>query len=182
MKQEKIKNMILSSLLVALSFVLAAVGPGLNFLPPPFSATLASHVPTMIACFVDPYTAILTAVGSACGFLIKFPNQNGLVIAARALSHIIFALFISFSIKKGMNKYIAFSIAAPIHAAAEAIIVMAMLPITGLPKDTSFLTLVLYLTFFGTIVHHVIDSIISLSCVKALDANGLLRRTSGNKS
>ncbi|MDR1892475.1 MAG: hypothetical protein LBQ48_05665 [Oscillospiraceae bacterium] len=176
MKQDKLRTMVLSAMLVALSFVIAGFGFSLP-LPPPFSATLLSHVPTMIACFVSPYAVIATAFGSTFGFLIKFGfgSPSAWIIAARALSHIVFGLFLYFGLKKGFNQYAAFGCAAPIHALLEGILVAGMSPLLGVPFSGGFIQAVLYVTVVGTLIHHTVDSAVTIAAARALTAAKLIK-------
>ncbi|EOI7831188.1 hypothetical protein ACMWM5_002864 [Enterococcus hirae] len=63
---------------------------------PPASFTLASHVPIFIAMFFSPGIAITVALGTTFGFFLTTP----VIIALRALSHLIFAVIGSWYLQK----------------------------------------------------------------------------------
>ena len=85
----KTRNIVLAALLTALSVVIT-MSP-LKAVIGPFSLTPGSHVPTMIAMFINPFVAALTVIGSTLGFLFLGVPGN-FVVALRAASHILFAL------------------------------------------------------------------------------------------
>ena len=66
----KTKEIVIGAMLTAFSILIpVAFGNYLRILIPPFSATLASHVPVMIAMMISPAVAIIVGVGSGLGFL-----------------------------------------------------------------------------------------------------------------
>ncbi|MDP3486359.1 MAG: ECF transporter S component, partial [Bacillota bacterium] len=65
------KELLYGALLTALALMIPLLFRGwLQIVIPPFTATLGSHVPVMLAMFVSPLVAALVGVGSAVGFLI----------------------------------------------------------------------------------------------------------------
>ena len=82
---KKTRSLTISALLIALGITIPMFMP--KVIIPPASYTLASHVPVFIAMFISPMTAVSVALGTALGFLITTTPE----IAARALSHVIFA-------------------------------------------------------------------------------------------
>ena len=65
----KVKELVLGALLTALALLIPlAFGGILGITIPPFSATLASHVPVMLAMLVNPLVAFVVGAGSAFGF------------------------------------------------------------------------------------------------------------------
>jgi len=152
----KLKQLIVGALLTALSLIIPlCFGTYLKVYFPPFSATLASHVPTMIAFLIGPEVAILVGLGSAFGFLMIL----GPVVAARAFIHVIFGLVGAILIKKGLSFEKALMLTAPIHALGEALIVLPF----GFNLQTAFV-----IVGIGTLLHHFMDSFISYCLVKAL--------------
>jgi len=152
----KTKQIVTGALLTAFSLLIPiAFGGYLKIYIPPFSATLASHVPSMIAMLVSPAVAVMVGLGSTLGFLLIM----GPVIAARAFVHVIFGLFGALLIKKGLSFQKALILVAPIHALGEALIVLPL----GFDLYTAFVVVGI-----GTLLHHYIDSAISLGLVKAL--------------
>ena len=73
------KIVVLSGLFIALGILIPMVMP-IKWIDGVFSATLASHVPVMLAMFINPFVAIAVSLGTALGFLI----QLGPVVAIRA--------------------------------------------------------------------------------------------------
>ena len=152
----KTKEIVTGALLTALSLLIPiAFGGYLKVYIPPFSATLASHVPSMIAMLVSPTAAVMVGLGSALGFLLIM----GPVIAAWAFIHVFFGLAGALLIKKGLSFQKALILVAPIHAIGEALIVLPF----GFDLQTAFVVVGI-----GTLLHHFIDSAISVVMVKAL--------------
>lgn len=56
---------------IATSIEPIAFGGVMGVSIPPFSATLAYHVPVMLSMLISPLVAFMVAAGSALGFLIK---------------------------------------------------------------------------------------------------------------
>ncbi|HHV72146.1 MAG TPA: ECF transporter S component [Clostridia bacterium] len=155
----KAKNIVQGALLTALSIIIPVMfGGTLRILIGPFSATLASHVPVMLAMRINPMVAGFVGVGSSLGFLV----QLGPVVAARALMHVPFAVLGAILYQKGMSFTKVLIITLPIHAIAEALIVI---PFGFTLADAGFLVGV------GTAVHHAIDSLIALSLAGVLSFN-----------
>ena len=133
------------ALIIPLSF-----GGVLGVVIPPFSATLASHVPVMLSMTISPQVAFMVAAGSALGFLIKL----GPVIGARAAMHIIFAVVGAIMIKRGYSFRRALLATLPVHALSEALIVLPF----GFTLHKAGVVVGL-----GTALHHGADSIIALA-------------------
>ena len=65
----KTRDLVTGALLTALALIIPIFfGSYLRIYIPPFSATLASHVPTMIAFLISPAVAIMVGLGSSLGF------------------------------------------------------------------------------------------------------------------
>ena len=70
----KTNEIVLGGLLTALALVIPmAFGGILSIVIPPFSATLAAHVPIMLSMTISPLTAIMVGLGSSLGFLMFSP-------------------------------------------------------------------------------------------------------------
>ena len=152
----KAKEIVTSALLTALSLLIPIVFGGyLKIYIPPFSATLASHVPSMISMLVGPTAAVMVGLGSTLGFLLIL----GPVVAARAFVHVFFGLAGALLIKKGLSLQKALILVAPIHALGEALIVLPL----GFDLYTAFVVVGI-----GTLLHHFADSFISVGLVKVL--------------
>lgn len=154
------KKLTASALLIALSILIPLVfgNTPLKIYIPPFSATLGSHIPMFIGIFLGPFEAIVIGIGSAIGFMLAMGNP---VIALRAASHII----VGFVAAKLLLKKISYSKAvawtAPIHGILEGLVVLLLTPSAGM----SFV----WITAIGTIIHHMIDGVISLPIIKSIE-------------
>ena len=158
----KTKEMIYGAILTSLSlFIPLAFGGFLGITLPPFSATLASHVPVMVAMTISPLTAFAVASGSALGFLIKL----GPVIAARASMHILFGVAGAILYKKGMGLSKVLLITLPLHAISEALIVIPF----GFDLYKAGVVIGV-----GTGIHHILDSIITLFLAAILVKSSIL--------
>jgi len=152
----RIQELVYGALLTALALIIPLYFRGwLQIVIPPFSATLASHVPVMLAMFVSPWVAALVGVGSTYGFLITMTP----VIAARASIHIVFGVLGALLYRKGLSPWQVIAITAPIHALGEALVVIPF----GFTMEVAFITVGI-----GTLLHHVVDAAISISILTAL--------------
>lgn len=152
----KTKDLIVGALLSALSLIIPLTfGQTLSIVLPPFSATLASHMPIMLAFTLNPFLAAVVGLISAFGFLIT----KGPIIAARALIHAIFGFVGANLVKRGVSLKKALIITAPIHALGEALIVLPF----GFDLYKGFI-----IVGVGTLIHHFIDTAITLVIEKAL--------------
>ncbi|MGE5584573.1 MAG: ECF transporter S component [Bacillota bacterium] len=155
------RQLVFGALLTALALVIPlAFGGFLGVVVPPFSATLASHVPVMISMLLGPWVAVLVGLGSALGFLVKL----GPVIAARAAMHAMFAGVGAVMVKRGTPFWRALLWTLPIHAISEAMIVLPF----GFTLQRAGMVVGL-----GTAMHHLVDAGIALAVVKAV---GLAQR------
>lgn len=147
----RVREVVWGGLLTSLALIIPlAFGGILGITIPPFSATLASHVPVMLAMTVSPLVAFTVAAGSALGFLIKL----GPVIAARAAMHIIFAVGGAYLYKKSSSFPLVLAATLPVHAISEALIVLLF----GFTLQRAGVAVGM-----GTALHHGIDSLISLA-------------------
>ena len=151
------KQMVYAALLTALAIIIPIQFSFLRVYFPPFSATLASHVPMFIAMFISPFVAIVVGIGSTVGFLF---TGLPLPIVLRASTHILVGYIGAKIIQKNRNYVKAVVITAPIHGLAEALVVI---PFVGFD-----LYQFLVVMFGFIIIHHTVDSIISFAIVKAL--------------
>ncbi len=147
----RVKEIVWGGLLTSLALIIPlAFGGTLGVTIPPFSATLASHVPVMFSMLISPLVALMVAAGSALGFLIKL----GPVIGARAGMHIIFAVFGALMIRRGYSFKVTLLATMPIHALSEALIVLPF----GFTLQKAGVAVGI-----GTALHHGVDSLIALS-------------------
>ncbi|HHT90836.1 MAG: ECF transporter S component [Bacillota bacterium] len=155
------KDLLYGALLTALALLIPLAFQGwLQVAIPPFSATLASHLPTMLAMTVSPWVAILVGLGSSFGFFMTL----GPIVAMRALTHAVFGGVGAKLYQKGFALWQILLITLPIHALSEAAVVMLF--------DFS-LHQALLLVGLGTALHHTADSIITLSVYGSLRKAGV---------
>ena len=160
------KEVVYGALLTALALLIPlAFGGFLSVMIPPFSATLASHLPVMIAMLISPQVAVMVGLGSALGFLIKL----GPVIAARAAVHAVFGFVGAVAVKKGLSFGKTLILTLPIHALGEALIVLPF----GFSLEKARLVVGV-----GTALHHLIDAMIALAVVASV---GLVQKAALSK-
>jgi len=152
----KLRELTIGAVLTALAIIIPIQFGFLKIIIPPFSATLASHVPMFIAMLISPTVALLVGIGSTIGFLMTSP----IYIAARAATHIVVGFVGAVLIKKGVSKHFAFAITLPLHAVLEAI---AVIPF----GYTMYKVLVV--VGLGTAIHHAADAIIAISIIYILN-------------
>jgi len=160
----KSKNIILGGLLTALS-ILLPIFPGsyLRVVIPPFSATIASHVPVMLAMFINPAVAVTVAIGSAIGFLL---TGMPIVIVARAAMHVFFASVGAIMVKKGYSIYPVIFTTMLIHGLTEALVVLPF----GWTLDQAGVVVGV-----GTMLHHIVDSAITIAVYASLFKAGIFK-------
>ncbi|HKM39060.1 MAG TPA: ECF transporter S component [bacterium] len=150
------RDLVYGALLTALSLLIPiAFGNYLRVYLPPFSATLTSHVPVMLAMLVSPTIAVLVGVGSTIGFLIVL----GPVIAARAAVHVLVGFIGAVIIARKNSFATALLVTAPIHAIGEAVVVLPF----GFTLYQAW-----FLVGIGTILHHGADALISVAIATSL--------------
>ncbi|MBN1042975.1 ECF transporter S component [Clostridium botulinum] len=153
----KIKQMVYAALLTSLAIIIPIQFGFLKVVIPPFTATLASHVPMMLAMLISPAVSIVVGIGSALGFLI---SGMPMVVVFRAATHILVGYVGAKVMIKSRNYMKATIITAPIHGIAEMVVVI---PFIGFD-----LFQLLIVTAVGTIIHHFIDGAIAYSLAKAM--------------
>ena len=116
---------------------------------PPFSATIASHVPILLSMAISPAVAIFMGVVSGIGFVIR----TSPIIGARALMHAVFGGLGAYAYSKKVPFYIVLLFTAPIHGLLEALIVLPF----GYDLNQAFVVVGL-----GTVLHHLVDAAINL--------------------
>lgn len=159
MRNKKIQTMSITSLLIAIAIMIPMFSP-IKLLIEPASFTLASHVPIMIAMFISPEVGIMVAIGATIGFFLGgFP----LVVVLRALSHIVFVLIGALWIKKDRTllvtpkkRWTYFFVLSIIHAILEVVVATIFYGF-----QPGFMYQVMALVGIGTIVHSLIDFLLS---------------------
>ena len=153
----KIKQMVYAGLLTALAIIIPIQFGFLKVIIPPFTATLAAHVPMMLAMLISPAVAIVVGIGSTLGFVI---SGTPAPVVARAATHIIVG-YIGAKIILSNQSYVkAAVITAPIHGLLEMLVVI---PFIGFNVYQLLIVIAV-----GTILHHSVDSAIANAIVKAV--------------
>lgn len=174
MRKYQTKDVVLGALLTALSLIIT-FSPFKLPVPAPFSVTLGSHVPTMIALFINPAVTLFTVIGSCIGFIMATPDP--IIIPARAAMHIIFALvgraIINHKVLKNdiANLIFVIVLTSVIHAGSEAIVVYILTPVFAPAKMNDTLV---WFTFIGTVFHHYVDTLITVPVAIALQKSGFI--------
>lgn len=154
---DRIKQMVYAGLLTALAIIIPVQFGFLKIYIPPFSATLAAHVPMMLSMLISPFVAVVVGIGSTLGFLISGMPAP---VVARAATHIVVGYIGAKIIMKNQSYVKAVAITAPIHGILEALVVI---PFIGLNVYQ-----LIVVTAVGAILHHTADSIIAYGIVKAV--------------
>lgn len=174
MKNNKIYKMVIAALLCAIGIIIPMFSP-IKLVLEPASFTLASHVAIMIAMFVSPTVAIFVSLGTTLGFLMAgFP----IVVVVRAFSQVVWAFGGSYYLAKkpdtltSLSKMLMFFfVTSVIHGLLEMIVVCPFYFGNNLGAgyyNKGFVYAVLGLVGGGTVVHGMIDYIISIVVYKAL--------------
>jgi niacin transporter len=117
----KIRQMVYAGLLTAMAMIIPIQFGFLRIVIPPFTATLAAHVPMMLAMLISPPVAAVVGIGSTIGFLITGMPAT---VVARAATHIVVGYIGAKIIMKNQSYIKAAIITAPIHGILEAIVVI----------------------------------------------------------
>lgn len=172
-KRFKTHDMVISALLIAIGILIPMIftGPPFRIIIGPYTATIMAHVPVIIAMFISPQTAILTAVGTTIGFFFTAP----VIVAVRAASHIAFAVCGAYLIKKGMTAVPLCVVTGIIHAVLEGLVVLIFFA-GGLSTPTAgySVTALVIITVAGTLAHHTVDFIIAYVVGSALHKTRLM--------
>lgn len=154
---------VLSALAIAIPFVFRGTPLQIYIPPIQYSATAASHVPSMVAIVIGPSASALVGLASTFGFLATL----GPVIAARAFIHVLFAIPASIYVLRGGSYTKALVlIGLPIHAVGEGLVVYSLGPIFGVVKGAAEVAGIW--VALGTVVHHMIDSAIALAVYRVI--------------
>ncbi len=153
----KTKHLVYAALLTALAIIIPIQFGFLKVYIPPFSATLAAHVPMFIGILISPMVAVVVGIGSTLGFLLA---GMPMPVVFRAATHILVgfigAKFIEKNISYGKMSFIT----AIIHGGAEALVVI---PFIGLD-----IFQLLIVTGVGGAIHHLVDSGLAYGIVNVM--------------
>ncbi len=154
---------VLSALAIAIPLIFR--GTPLQIVIPSiqYTGTAASHVPSMIAMAVGPTAAALVGLSSTLGFLVTI----NVVVAARAFTHAVWGVLGAYYFRKtGSYVKALFLVALPIHSVGEGFVVYALGPVFGLVSVAA--EIAGFWVFLGTVIHHMVDSAISLAVIRVL--------------
>jgi niacin transporter len=155
------KDLLYGALLTALALLIPLAFQGwLQVAIPPFSATLASHLPSMLAMTISPWVAVLVGLGSSFGFFMTL----GPIVAMRAMVHVLFGVIGAKLYQKGLKLPHILLLTLPIHALGESLVVM----IFGFDLYQALVIIGL-----GTALHHIADSAITLAVYGSLRKAGV---------
>jgi len=157
------RHITIGAVLTALALIIPLQFGFLRVMIPPFTATLMSHVPSMLAMFISPLVAITVGLGSAMGFFVVL----GPVVGARAAIHMVFGALGAVLYNRGVRPWLIMLLILPVHALGEALVVLPF----GWSLYKAFVV-----TGIGTALHHVVDAAITLSVY------GVLVRFLGERS
>ncbi len=158
----KTREIVIGGLLTALAIMIPLLfrGTPLQLNIPPFTMTLASHVPTMLAMFISPWVAAMVGIGSTLGFAMTLPAY----VALRASTHIVVGVVGAHLYLRGWKPWVVLLAVLPLHAVLEALAVIAF----GWSMYQAWVVV-----GAGTAIHHAIDSVITLSLIGAFSKAGL---------
>lgn len=185
-----VKKLTFSAVLVALGLLIPIVMP-VKVVIGPASFTLASHVPVFLAMFISPGVAVSVALGTAFGFFLSFP----VIIAARALSHVFFAVIGAIVLQKKPSitslpmKFSVYNLfIAIIHSVVELFVVSIFFftgNMSGAVYDQGFLYVVCGLIGIGGVIHSLVDYglayYLALKLNKQLALPAFIEKESENK-
>lgn len=161
---KKTKEIVFAAILTAISILITYSPVKLQL--PFFTLTLGSHTPTMLAMLISPWVSVMTVIGSCIGFLMTIPAPNSVIVVARAITHLMFALIGCKMIKDNkINIYLVILITGVLHALTEGIAVFFITPLI-LPDQAILAATLIALS--GTFVHHILDSLITIPIAVAL--------------
>ncbi|KGM93695.1 ECF transporter S component [Clostridium botulinum] len=158
--KNNVKKLTYGALLTALAIIIPVSFGVLRVQIGPFTPTLGAHVPIFFSMLFGPYIASIVALGSALGFLITSP----LVIAARALMHVLVGGIGAILIKKDINLKNVILITAPLHGILEAISVI--------PFGFTVYK-ILIVVGVGSMIHHIVDGIVFNVIIKGMEKTGI---------
>ena len=174
--RKKTKELTLTALLTALAIAIPLVMPAVvpfKVIMPPFTATVASHVPLILSMFISPFSAVMTAIGSALGFLVAFPDP---IVSIRAATHIFFTVAGAMMIRKKMNTVWTILVTMVLHSLSDMVTVYLaadFFHMSALLKGNTMGYVQAWIGI-GTSVHHLVDFLIAYIILQPLSKTGLV--------
>ena len=162
-----IKKLSISAILTAFSIVIPMFFP--KVIIPPFTATLMSHVPIMLAVCISTDIAIFVTVGTSIGFVFAFSAIPFGYL--RSFTHVFFVLLACFMLKKTKNVYLTIVITGIVHSVLETAVIMFLF----LPADVTPLYAMPILVL-GAFIHHIIDAIFTSAVIYPLKKAKMIDR------
>jgi len=169
MNDSRLKNLTVSAMLVALSFILPYFVPPIVL--PLWTMTLTAHVPVFISVFISPLTAVMTTLGTTLAFFLKFPAN--FEVTLRAASHIVFVLLALALLKAGFGKKSLLQTAgfavviSVVHALTEMLVIGVYLYL-GIIVNSNAMSYLFVAVGLGSFVHSLIDFAIAFTVYKTL--------------
>ena len=167
----KVKEIVLTGLLTAIAIMIPLIMPPVPpfkiIIPPIFTATLAAHVPLVIAMFISPFSAVCTALGSSLGFFMYFSDNP--TVGARAFMHVFFVVVGAIMLRKNQNIYLIAIITMIVHAISEMFVVYLFANVFGFINiGERTMNIVQLIVGSGTSIHHIVDFTIALIIYKTV--------------
>jgi niacin transporter len=158
----KTRELTIGALFSAMTLLIILVfSPFLKIaIPPFFTATIMLHVPLFLSMLISPSVAGMVGLISAIGFML---TPLGPIVALRALMHGVVGYMGGLMVEKGVKYSYALAATLPVHALLEGIVVVIAMGLT--PEGIKY---ALTVVAAGTVIHHGIDSGISLIFARIL--------------
>lgn len=165
-RDKKIREFTITGLLTALAIVIPMIMP-IKVIMPPFTATLASHLPLIVSMFISPFSALITAIGSAIGFFVSISP----IVGARAATHVFFTVTGAYMIKKHENSWLVLIVTLLLHSLSDMLIVYIFAGIAGMNNllNGKSISYVMGLIAAGTSIHHLVDFAIAIPIINILN-------------
>lgn len=166
--KKQVQTMCITAMLIALGVLVPMISP-IKLILEPMSFTLGSHIAIMAAMFVSPFSAVSVALGTAAGFYLA---GFTLPVVLRSLSHVVWAFVGARYLQKHPSLFSSLPqtavftlVIALLHALCEVLVVLPLYTGYGVSE---LVYLLFGLVGIGTIVHSVVDFVLSLLVWKVL--------------
>ena len=164
-KKKKTEEFTITGLLTALAIVIPMIMP-VKVLIPPFTATLASHLPLIISMFISPFSALITAIGSAIGFFVSISP----IVGARAATHVFFTVAGAYMIKNNRSIVSVLPVTLILHSVSDMLIVYIFASAFGMSNllNGNSIGYVMWVIGIGTSIHHIVDFALAIPIINIL--------------